>query len=77
MSILKISKSNPVPSVKNFLAPFSKLSLKYPVLKKNALLNEYSSPIAHVISFNSSVIPSGASSNYIKIPFKKLTLGCL
>ena len=34
MSIFKISKSNPVPNVKNFLAPLSKLSLKYPVLKK-------------------------------------------
>ena len=37
----------------------------------------YSNPSAHVISFNSSCVPPGASLNELKIPLKKFTSGCL
>src|SRR5690625_39764 len=40
----------PRPSVKNFLFPLCLFSLKYPALKANKLLYQYSSPIEY---FNS------------------------
>ena len=61
----------------NFRDPFSSCSLKYPDLKKNDLLKEYSNPKLYVNSFNSSENPSGASLNELKIPCKNPTSGCL
>ena len=76
ISILAKSITKPAPRVKNLLEPFSKLSLKYPVLNAKDFWNTYSNPKAHVISFNSSLNPAGASANDSKIPFMKLISGC-
>ena len=67
----------PVPKVIYRLAPFSILSLKYPVLREKVSWKIYSKPRAQVISFSSSWNPSGASLKDSVIPCKNPISGCL
>ena len=64
---------NPVPNVIYFLAPLFSFSPKYPNLSANESSYVYSIPKARVISFNSSLKPSGASPKDLNNPDKKFT----
>ena len=60
----------PAPKEKNFLAPFSSDSLKYPALKAKDSWYKYSAPKAQVNSLSSSLNPPGASPKDWKAPLK-------
>jgi len=67
------SNLNPVPNVMYFLAPLFSFSPKYPNLSAKESSYVYSKPRARVISFNSSLNPSGASPKDLNSPDKKVT----